>query len=151
MYLSNWLLFSWKNSYLTSVPKLVVTLSQSVVTTSVLLVRSGRSLMLQFTAVKGSTISSKSFSRKRKILTVAGLWHQIIPFPVKPIVSPRFACYLPLLLKGCWSDLVKVRVMLNNFYFLVTKSAQELRGWLATQIFHFFHRTKTTFSRQKVT
>ena len=61
MDISNGLLFSWKDSYLTSVPKLVVTLSQSVVTTSVLLVRSGSSLMLQFTAAKGSINSSKSF------------------------------------------------------------------------------------------
>ena len=42
---------NFNKSYLTTVPKLIVTLSQSVVITSLLVLRSGRSLSLQFTAV----------------------------------------------------------------------------------------------------
>ena len=42
---------NWTKSYLTTVPKLVVTLSHSAVTTSVLVLMSGKSLAVQFTAV----------------------------------------------------------------------------------------------------
>ena len=88
-------------SYLTTVPKLVVSLSHSVVTTSVLVVRSGRSLALQFTATnaKGNVYNSRSIpTRIECLLTIASLWHQVIPLPIEPVVSPSLACHLPLTL-----------------------------------------------------
>ena len=59
---------NFNKSYLTTVPKLIVTLSQSVVITSLLVLRSGRSLSLQFTAVD-IKIEIIYFSRMFGIIT----------------------------------------------------------------------------------
>ena len=93
---------NWTKSYLTTVPKLVVTLSHSAVTTSVLVLMSGKSLAVQFTAVDKKKI--RHFSIFGSWLTVACVRHEIFPIPIKPVVSPSLAPHFPLPLKACWSD-----------------------------------------------